>query len=179
MSSWMLQSPSWTLVSAGNVPSFTCGPAASPVLHEFPNLQCCKLGQCEEGHLEHNNYVSTDAHRQIRLASRVIGRALRSCVCPSLEPPCAQRFGQGNALRKTIFELIAAELLKSVPLPTPDPSVHQPSQHGGSVHGPSFFRCELTSRCAQPHYFQMIRRMGVTEPAASSFAIHDDAPCIL
>ena len=54
--------------------------------------------------------------------------------------PCAQRFGQGNALRKTIFELIAAELLKSVPLPTPDPSVHQPSQHG-SVHGPSFFRC--------------------------------------
>ena len=55
-------------------------------------------------------------------------------------PACAQRFGQGNALRKTIFELIAAELLKSVPLPTPDPSVHQPSQHG-SVHGPSFFRC--------------------------------------
>lgn len=57
-------------------------------------------------------------------------------------PPsaCAQRFGQGNALRKTIFELIAAELLKTVPLPTPDPTVHlQLSQHG-SGHGPSFIR---------------------------------------
>ena len=55
---------------------------------------------------------------------------------------CVQRFGQGNALRKTIFELIAAELLKSVPMPTPDPSVHQPSQHG-SGHGPSFIRCSF------------------------------------
>ncbi len=71
-------------------------------------------------------------------ASVVLGLR-HSRVASPLSPACAQRFGQGNALRKTIFELIAAELLKSVPLPTPDPSVHQPSQHG-SVHGPSFFR---------------------------------------
>ena len=64
-----------------------------------------------------------------------------TCVSNAVFWPCAQRFGQGNALRKTIFELIAAELLKTVALPTPDPTVHAASQHG-SGHGLSFIRCE-------------------------------------
>ena len=55
-----------------------------------------------------------------------------------------QRFGQGNALRKTIFELIAAELIKALPpMPPPlDPSSDggaNPSNHG-SGHGLSFVR---------------------------------------
>ena len=55
-----------------------------------------------------------------------------------------QRFGQGNALRKSIFELIAAELIKALPpLPPLEPSQAasaSPSFHG-SGHGLSFVRC--------------------------------------
>ena len=55
-----------------------------------------------------------------------------------------QRFGQGNALRKSIFELIAAELIKALPpLPSLDSSQlgsASPSIHG-SGHGISLVRC--------------------------------------
>ena len=34
-----------------------------------------------------------------------------------------QRYGQGNALKRTIFELIAQEILRMAP-DTPDPSNH-------------------------------------------------------
>ena len=36
-----------------------------------------------------------------------------------------QRYGQGNVIKRTIFELIAYEIIKMAPdIPTPDPSHH-------------------------------------------------------
>lgn len=61
---------------------------------------------------------------------------------------CLQRFSQGNLLKKTIFELIAAELLKAAAVPdslqglsdTGDPSQSGRPSSAGSGHGMRHFR---------------------------------------
>ena len=57
-----------------------------------------------------------------------------------------QRFQQGNMLKKTIFELIAGELLKAAAVPdSPDRSVHA-AVKASSNHGMQHFRS--VSACA-------------------------------
>jgi len=68
-------------------------------------------------------------------SARALGAPLRASVVQRI-----QRFGQANPLRRTIFELIAAEILKMQP-PSPSTSPDS-STHGGSGRGGSLMMSE-------------------------------------
>ncbi len=63
-----------------------------------------------------------------------------------------QRFSQGNVLKKTIFELIAGELLKAAAVPEASENGGgavdgKASPATGSGHGMRHFRCLIWSCC--------------------------------
>ena len=70
------------------------------------------------------------------VSARALGAPLRASVVQRI-----QRFGQANPLRRTIFELIAAEILKMQP-PSPSTSPDSSTHGGGSGRGGSMMMSE-------------------------------------